>query len=361
MKILMGITSQKWFRLCLQNRIPFKPSTWINALKLTILSIRNSVLARDEKKQFDSRIRATQIKHPPIFILGHWRSGTTLLHKLLSLDPQFTYPNLFEVYNPDTFLTLGPKLNKRFEQMKAEKRPMDNMTLSYNDPAEDEFALSMLTLKSPLLGWVFPDKEAYFDRYLTFHEITEQERVHWKETFYYFLQKLTFKSNKQLLLKSPHHTARIKILLELFPDAKFIHIRRNPYHTFRSTVSLYEKTVPELGFGKRNLNSDTEAIINRYKIMYNSFFEEKKAIKENNLFEISFEELETDFIAGIEKIYQGLQLKGFEQYRPLLQEYLDGQKKYKKNTYKDVEENWKKQINEQWKFCFNEWNYEIIP
>ncbi len=359
METLLGITAGKWLRLGLRNGLFFRPMTWGTSLKLMLISIRNSIYARKEKEQFESQIQATVIETPPIFILGHWRTGTSLLHKLLSLDPQFTYPTVFEVYNPETFLTTGKILEERLEQMKAEKRPMDNMMVSYKDPAEDEFALNTLSLKSPLLGWAFPENENYFEKYLTFHEISEPKRNEWKEDFLYFLKKLTLKNNKQLLLKSPHHTARIKTLLEIFPDAKFIHIRRNPYDTFRSTYSLYKNTVSKLGFCERDLTADMNAVINRFEIMYRFFMEEKKQIKENHLFEISFEELEQDFTAGIEKIYNGLHLPGFETYKPLLTEYLNKQKDYKKNIHKAIPNDWKQKINEKWKFCFEEWNYPI--
>ena len=361
METLLGITFGKWLRLGLRNGLLLRPTVWLTSFKLLLIGMRNSIYASKEREQFDAEIQATIIEKPPIFILGHWRTGTTLLHKLLSLDQQFAYPTVFEVYNPETFLTTGKILEERLKHMKVEKRPMDNMVVSYKDPAEDEFALNTLSLKSPLLGWAFPKKEAYFDKYLTFHNISESERKEWKEYFLYFLKKLTLKNNKQLLLKSPHHTARIKTLLEMFPDAKFIHIRRNPYSTFRSTYSLYKNTVSNLGFDKRDLETDMDAVINRFEVMYNYFLKEKEQIKEGHFFEISFEELKQDFSAGIEKIYNGLQLPGFENYKPHLKEYLEKQKDYKMNSHKPIPDEWKQKINRKWKFCFDEWNYPIEP
>ena len=41
----------------------------------------------------------------PLFILGHYRSGTTHLHNLLALDPQFAAPTFFQALNPHTFLS----------------------------------------------------------------------------------------------------------------------------------------------------------------------------------------------------------------------------------------------------------------
>lgn len=359
METLIGLNSEHWMALLRKNFFNIPPSHWGDLLKLTFLSLRNTSFMKKELNTFGEQIEATEIKEPPIFILGHWRSGTTLLHKLMSNDPQFAYPNIFEVYNPWTFLTTESLLEERLKNMPAEKRPMDNMVMRYSDPAEDEFAISLMSLKSPLIGWALPKQEAYFDRYLTLHNISEEERQEWKNIFVHFLKKLTLKYQKQLLLKSPHHTARVKTLLEIFPDAKFIHIRRNPYHVFRSTVSLYLNTVTGLALQKRDSDQDTEAIINRFAIMYEFFFEERKKIKENHLTEIAFEELEKDFEAGLEKIYQSLNLPGWENFRPILSDYLSKQDKYQKNIYPEIPDKWKKLINEKWKNVFQEWGYEI--
>ena len=136
MKILLGINFQKWFKLIWENQILVKLSSWISAFFLTLYNIRNSFFIRIGKRQFHKQMRATQIDHPPIFIFSHWRNRTTLLHKLLSLDPKFIYLNLSKVYNPEFFLTLGPKLKKYFEQIKATILPLDNIIASFDGQSE---------------------------------------------------------------------------------------------------------------------------------------------------------------------------------------------------------------------------------
>ena len=44
--------------------------------------------------------------------------------------------------------------------------------------------------------------------------------------------------NSRLLIKSPVHTGRVKLLLDLFPNAQFIYIHRNPYQVFKSAVHM---------------------------------------------------------------------------------------------------------------------------
>ncbi|MHB2155499.1 sulfotransferase family protein [Calditrichota bacterium GD2] len=359
METLIGLKTNEWWKLYRLNMFHLPLNQIPNCLKLTILSIRNSIYARKEAEEFGQQIEETEIRKPPVFILGHWRSGTTLLHKLLSKDPQFAFPNVYEVYNPWTFLITEKLLKDRLEKLPPEKRPMDNVVVAYNDPAEDEFALSLMSLKSPLIGWAFPIHEAYFDRYLTMHNISEEERQEWKKWFVYFLKKLTLLYKKQLVLKSPHHTARVKTLLEIFPDAKFIHIARDPYRIFQSTVNLYKNTVAKLSMQKRDLEKDIEAIINRYKAMYDFYFEERQLIKPGHLVEIKFEDLEKDFVKGIEQIYDALKMDGWPTYKPILQAYMESQPPYKKNTYAPIDEKWKAKINSAWQNTFKEWGYPL--
>ena len=57
-----------------------------------------------EAALYDRRVRAHALAQPPIFVLGHWRSGTTFLQSLLALDPHLTTSNLYQSLFPDVFL-----------------------------------------------------------------------------------------------------------------------------------------------------------------------------------------------------------------------------------------------------------------
>src|SRR4029077_12444659 len=122
---------------------------------LTSLSFTNSLSAMLEQQRFGRQIDAIHVK-PPLFIVGHYRSGTTHLHNLLSLDGQFAYPTLIQVLYPHTFLTTGAMLGRVMNLMMLHKRPQDNMTQGVDSPSEDEFALCSATSLSPYMGWVFP-------------------------------------------------------------------------------------------------------------------------------------------------------------------------------------------------------------
>lgn len=359
MESLLGITTHDWIALLREEKFRITPQYWHKALFLTIRSFFNSSYQRKEQKQYATKIAQANLAHPPIFVLGHWRSGTTLLHNLMCLDPLLCYPNLIQVYNPHSFLYLEPMITPKMAGNPAEKRPMDNMKVKFDSPGEDEFALAILSLQSPLLSWPFPRRESYYDRYLTFKDVPANEIEKWKASLLLFCKKLTLKYERQIIFKSPSHTGRIKLLLEMFPNALFIHIHRNPYTVFLSTRKLYETAIPGSYLQKPISEQINEGILRRYKLMYDAFFEERDLIPKGNYLEICFEEFENDLMNSIKNIYQILGLPGFDGIKPGLQNYVTSIRSYQKNTHPELASSLKEQIATHWRRSFEEWNYKI--
>jgi hypothetical protein len=92
---LEGMTLGDWWSLLRRHRFGIDPRHWPRALVQTALSASNSVSARFERRTYGHGIDATALQ-APLFILGHYRSGTTHLHNLMALDPQFAAPTFFE-------------------------------------------------------------------------------------------------------------------------------------------------------------------------------------------------------------------------------------------------------------------------
>ncbi len=360
METLIGLTYAQWMNLLRENQFRIHPSRSGKAALLTALTLRNSYFARQEEQQYGAAIEAATIEHPPVFILGHWRSGTTLLHNIISLDKQWAYPNLLEIYNPFTFLVVEARLKKQRDLNKERKRPMDNVTVSALSPGEEEFAISMLSLKSPLLAWNFPRNEEYYDRYLTFEEATAEDIASWKAAYQYFLKKLTLQyPGKPLLLKSPPNTARIRLLLDMFPEAKFVHIHRNPIHVFQSTMRLYHKTVRRFTLQKPFTEEEqVEGIIRRYQLMYRAYFRDIQQIPSGNFIEIAFEELEQDFYRTVEKIYLSLNLEGVEAFSPILKKKSEELRQYRKNKYPSIHPEHVERLYNACPSCFETWQYD---
>lgn len=122
------------------------------------------------------------------------------------------------------------------------KRVMDNMALGFDRPQEDELALVALGVPSPMWWLAYPG-EAKGRAYLTLRDIPARERERWARVFRGFLRLLTYRHQaKPLVLKSPPHTARLAMLARMFPKARFLHIVRDPYAVFASTIHLWLKT-----------------------------------------------------------------------------------------------------------------------
>jgi omega-hydroxy-beta-dihydromenaquinone-9 sulfotransferase len=123
------------------------------------------------------------------------------------------------------------------------ERPHDHVALDFGVPNEDEIALVNDSGLSPYLAWAFPRNAAFYDRFLTLREATGEEVSAWEASLLRFLKKLSYRYGRPLVLKSPPHTARIRLLLGLFPEARFFHIRRDPFEVCRSTRHMIATTM----------------------------------------------------------------------------------------------------------------------
>jgi hypothetical protein len=294
----------------------------------------------------------------PLFILGHYRSGTTHLHNLLALDEQFGTPTLFQVLNPHTFLSTERFAAPLADRLIIRRRYQDEMAQGAGMPSEDEFATCAMTGLSPYMGWCFPGDGAIYDRYLTFREAQQSEVARWEGALTTFIRKLTVRYGRPLVLKSPPHTARIRLLLALFPDARFVHIRREPYVVFQSTRHMIRVGQPLCCLRDGPLQDGDDIIITVYTEMYDAYFDERALIPEERLYDVSYEDLERQPVNVIASIYESLGLSGFEDVRPRLEGYLSTIAGYRKNRHAELPEALRHRIARDWGRTFDEWGYE---
>ena len=347
-------------QLLAHNGFRISPAYFHRAAFVTATSLGNSVCALIDKARFGADIAKTEIRNPPLFILGHWRSGTTLLHDLLSRDvAQFNFANTYRVVNPLTFKTTENFITKALPGLVPPTRPMDNMELKFSSPQEDEFAPLLMTLKSVYMGISFPNNTADYEKYLSFKDVPERERSEWKDAFHMFCQKLSLDDRRSLVLKSPPHTARIKMLLEVFPDARFVHIHRDPYRVFQSQRHFFDTACWYTYFQKPDLDAIDEGILNRHEAMYDAYFEDLALIPEGNFCDVAFDDLEADPVGQIASIYNQLALPGYETLKPSLEAYVASLEGYRKNTFSGLDNATRNLVAERWKRSFETWNYPL--
>jgi hypothetical protein len=355
---LCGITFSQWRNLLRANRFDVDSPYSLRAVATTAGSIVNSAHYLCETRVFGPKVANANIE-PPLIILGHWRTGTTHLHYLLGLDERFAYPNTYQVTYPNTFLCTEALSARLGAGLMPPTRPMDNVRMSFQSPNEDEFALCGMTLYSPYVGLVFPRRQSQYDTFLTFQGVAESVIAQWKAALVFFLKKLTWKYNRPLVLKSPPHTCRIRLLLDLFPNARFVHIRRNPYSVFQSTRHWLRAAGPWWHLQRPDPNQLEAHILRTYKEMYEVFFEERLLISAGHFHEIRFEELEAEPVAQMRKLYEALDLPAFEHVEPVLRRYLASLSDYQKNSLPELSSDLRQRIAGEWRCCFEKWHYPI--
>src|SRR5262245_34196813 len=225
-RLWQGTNLYAWLRLLIRNRFAVGWRYASVAVVITFASVFNSVMGLLQEIWYGGRVRRTVIREAPLFIVGHWRTGTTLLHELLILDPRHTYPTTYECLATNHFLVTERWLPRLLWFLMPARRPMDNMAAGWERPQEDEFALCQLGQPSPYLTIAFPNRPPQELEALDLEGMAPAALASWQRAFRRLLQALTFKTPRRLVLKSPTHSCRIKTLLELFPDARFAHIVR---------------------------------------------------------------------------------------------------------------------------------------
>ena len=173
------------------------------------------------------------------------------------------------------------------------------------------------------------------------------------------LQEIAFYNgtDKRLLLKNPHNTARIKILKDMFPNAKFIFIHRNPLEVYQSTEHLYKKTIRSQFLQDFSDEEISECIIKCYELLMKQYLELKNNIPKGQLTEISFNELSVNPLSTLERIYLELNIDGFENTKPKFESYIQDQKNYRKNKFIELPDALKNKLKNRWGFAFKAWNY----
>jgi hypothetical protein len=321
--LLGGITHDAWLRLRRDNDIDAEFRG--RAALLGLLSRVNSYAARREERVYGDEIAQTTIAEDPVFLLGHWRSGTTYLHHLLSLDPRFAFVTTVQAIHPATSLVTSPLFTRRANH----KRPMDNVVQGPGTAQEDEFAVASLSLCSPFVGFVFPRRAEHYDRFLTFDDTTLDDTLAWKAAVLRTARKATLiAGGRRLVLKSPPHTARIRLILELFPHAKFVHLHRNPVDVLRSTLGLNRNLAWYSYLQRPNEAALQNDAFRRYRLMHEAYFRDERLVPAGNLIELSYRELTENPMAACGQIYRALGLADFEVFAPRLALYLRNQPKY---------------------------------
>jgi omega-hydroxy-beta-dihydromenaquinone-9 sulfotransferase len=344
----LGCDLPAWLRLLARNRFAVAPPYLYVAAIVTWVSAGHHLLRYVQNAWFGSGPDHAPLADDPLFIIGHWRTGTTLLHELLICDEAHTFPNTYQCMVPSQFLLserFGPRL---LGWLLPSRRPMDNMEAGWDKPQEDEFALCMLGQPSPYLTIAFPNHPPQDQEALDLESLPRRARESWKRSFLRFLRHLSFKDPRRLVLKSPTHSCRIPTLVELFPRARLVPIVRDPYVVFASTVNLWKALYLTQAFQTPSFAGLEECVFSTFLHLYERIETGKPLVPAGQFHELRYEDLTADPLGQMQRLYEALGLEGFERARPRIEAYLARHTGYKTNPYPQLSEPLTAEITRRW-------------
>ena len=313
-----------------------------------------------EDSRYKKLLENKPLEEDPLFILGHWRSGTTFVHNVFSCDKQFGYTTTYQTVFPNAML-FGQRFFKWIMgSIMPDKRPTDNLELKPDLPQEEEFALLGTTPYSYYNFWIYPKKmREYCDKYLLMKDINSEELNMFNRAFVRLIKtSLHNTGGKRYLSKNPPHTGRVEELVKLFPNAKFIYLMRNPYTVYESTKSFFTGTIQPLKLQDISNEELEDNFVDIYAKLYDSYQEQKSAIPAGNLVEIKFEDFEIDPMGVTKSIYEKLSLDGFDDAKEAIEKYVSKKKGHKKNqyVYADTTRNI---VEKKWSRALTDWDYKL--
>ncbi|MEQ8177720.1 MAG: sulfotransferase [Amphiplicatus sp.] len=329
---LCGANPATLFSVIQRAGLPEKPAS---AAMIALSVAARWPFSTAERVMMESRLPAADEMAPPVFILGHWRSGTTHLYNIMAKSGAFGFVPPVATGLPWDLFGLAKAFNPLLERALPEHRYIDNIPVTPDSPQEDEIAVANMSDLSFYHGIYFP--RAFADlvpRGLFFDGCKPEEVKAWQERFVYLMRKLYLhQGGKPLLIKNPVYTGRLAMLRRMFPDAKFVHIHRNPYDVFVSMRNFYKKLFAEFALqGYDHVDID-ETILSVYVRMMTALEADAADMPADRYIELRYADLDARPLESVEKVYSALGLSGFDEARPKFETYLASVKSFEKNKF----------------------------
>ena len=293
-----------------------------------------------------------------IFVLGYWRSGTTLLHEYLCQDNRFGFPSTYACMQPHHFvLTQSAALQRRLRTI---RRPMDEVRISAASPQEDEFALLALGARSPYEALLAPRRLADALALSDPRDLPPEAMRRWREALITFLSGVSVvEGGRPLVLKSPPHGYRVATLRELFPDARFVLIVRSPDIVYESTVHMWRTLFPTYSMESIPPEEDTRRAIMEDRPRFEAKLAEGlRGLPDNRTALVHYESLVRDPVTVLGGLYEQLHLGGFSEVEPAIKATLRLRGSYAARNAVPSE-HWMRQLRVAWQPIFNRYGYAL--
>ena len=319
----------------------------------------NSVLYWISEAKYRRAAESLKLDKPPIFVIGHWRTGTTFLHDLFSVDPNLAYPTTFECFFPHHFLLTEDTLPKVMKVLLPKKRPQDDVPVGFDRPQEEEFAMMMLGAGTPYITHAWPRFGPADTDYLDFKGLSEKDKETWVDAYMWLYRRLYLKhGEKRLVMKTPANAARLKLLTKLFPDARYVYLARNPVDVFPSTVKLWRALYSTQGLHNPPRLDPwlDDYVLDMFARLTEGYEEDRHLIPEGHLVELRYEDFVRDPVATMRDIYRRLDIKGFDHAEAPMREFIGERKEHRVSHY-ELPEKLKRKVIDRLKPYIDRFGY----
>ena len=284
------------------------------ALLLTASGLMVEPFAWLQTLWFQRRMKTCACPDDPVVVIGHWRSGTTYLHQLLAADPAAATARNHFTIAPQAALVLKPLLTPLLKWVMTQHRPIDAVPWGAEDPQEDEVGLARLTMDTNMAGVAFPQNYPRHFRRAVLNSTPEFEQTLLRFTRLTWLHEGAGKTH--LVIKNSAHTARIALLLRLFPRARFVYLHRRPIDSVRSLVQVKQRLAHLVGLQEPPSSlQQVEQTAAAHDQLQEAFARSRHLIPKGQLVEIAYDDLVQSPLITLQRIYSALQISGWDSAR----------------------------------------------
>lgn len=271
------------------------------ALKTDVLETLCARLKMERDRQLYPNLARQEIREP-VFIMGLPRSGTSLLHRLLSADPEHRCPLMWEVRSPSPPTRAN---EKRRIQKATQSCNFFNWlvpTFRYVHAIGAEVPQECVSLMTPTFlsdqfdaMYYVPSYRAWFFR----QNLRPAYEYHRR-----FLQQLQFRrAAGRWVLKAPTHMFAMPALLSVYPDALFVQTHRTPVDSMASVSSLVTVLRSAFSDAVDSLTVSREAI-HYWSETMKKFLPERDRLANNRICDIQYDEIRREPIRAVRRIYE---------------------------------------------------------
>jgi hypothetical protein len=267
-----------------------------------------SALSYFDDIRYQALSGTVKISKHPIYVLGHWRSGTTLLHNLLCSFKNSAYPTTYQTVFPNNLFFSKALIKRIMHWYLPKRRLVDQAIMHVDNPQEEDFALGNEAGFSFYYWFYFPRDREYIAReYMSLPSENERRNQAFTKSYLRFIKRCMLNTGgDQYIAKNPPNMARIPFLMNLFPESRFVYIDRNPYEVIESTFRFFSGFLKTLQLQDIDDEALWVFVFKNYIHLHQKYLENKQRIPPDHLVEIKYEQLIADPAGIFRDLHQEL-------------------------------------------------------